>query len=258
MITHSMLASCTGFSVLCDTRATKFACTSNPCDNTQYTHPIRLHYQHTHTLDIVLQFSKVRRTCLGTAHKRCPANKTQTCAVDSQQYEAASHTKRTLQPPRCTTAKFYSLQSQSNTISEAAKTNMDKNSDVSFICTLSSSLSSLEPAPFTLAQLRDELLADNIPVYSIEQRAIKPSTYPTQFEFLVTVDAPHADRVRAICKRHVCTIRMVDDKPKPTDAAWYPRSLTDLDENCKNIFTYGVELDSDHPGFHDAEYRERR
>lgn len=129
---------------------------------------------------------------------------------------------------------------------------------VSLICTPSFR------APFTLAELQAELLADTIPVQSIVPRAVQDlsasSADPQQFEFLVTVGASDEDRVRSICESKACRIQtIVDvDQSDADDVAWFPRSLADLDENCKNIFTYGVELDSDHPGFLDVEYRERR
>lgn len=128
---------------------------------------------------------------------------------------------------------------------------------VSLICTPS------RRAPFTLAELQAELLADTIPVHSIVCRAVQDlnaSSDPQQFEFLVTVGASDEDRVRSICESKACRIQTIDvaDQSDADDVAWFPRSLADLDENCKNIFTYGVELDSEHPGFLDVEYRERR
>lgn len=39
---------------------------------------------------------------------------------------------------------------------------------------------------------------------------------------------------------------------------WFPRTKKDLDEFANRILSYGAELDSDHPGFTDEEYRKRR
>jgi phenylalanine-4-hydroxylase len=39
---------------------------------------------------------------------------------------------------------------------------------------------------------------------------------------------------------------------------WFPRRIRDLDRFANQILSYGAELDSDHPGFTDPQYRERR
>lgn len=39
---------------------------------------------------------------------------------------------------------------------------------------------------------------------------------------------------------------------------WFPRRIRELDRFANQILSYGSELDSDHPGFTDPVYRERR
>ena len=41
-------------------------------------------------------------------------------------------------------------------------------------------------------------------------------------------------------------------------ASWFPRQLRDLDTFAEKILSFGMELDADHPGFKDPEYRKRR
>ncbi|CAH0547253.1 unnamed protein product [Brassicogethes aeneus] len=49
-----------------------------------------------------------------------------------------------------------------------------------------------------------------------------------------------------------------DYKDNKDSVPWFPRRIRDLDRFANQILSYGAELDSDHPGFTDPEYRKRR
>ncbi len=39
---------------------------------------------------------------------------------------------------------------------------------------------------------------------------------------------------------------------------WFPTRVADLDLYCHRVLDAGADLQADHPGFHDKEYRARR
>ncbi len=44
----------------------------------------------------------------------------------------------------------------------------------------------------------------------------------------------------------------------PQVVPWFPNTIRDIDNFSTKTLDAGAELEADHPGFHDGEYRERR
>ncbi|KAK3107732.1 hypothetical protein FSP39_021011 [Pinctada imbricata] len=85
------------------------------------------------------------------------------------------------------------------------------------------------------------------------------------------IDAQHDIIIQCICSRDKVTtinnairqsplvieVSVLNDREQEAES-WYPRHISELD-NCTHLVTkFEPELDSDHPGFTDKKYRERR
>ncbi len=86
----------------------------------------------------------------------------------------------------------------------------------------------------------------------------KPSLRTTDYEFHVDFEGTPADaKVKALMdeiRRHVAQFAVMESKK----VAWFPRRKKDLDIIANEILDAGADLEADHPGFHDKEYRARR
>ncbi|XP_030844374.1 protein henna-like isoform X1 [Strongylocentrotus purpuratus] len=94
----------------------------------------------------------------------------------------------------------------------------------------------------------------------IESRPSK--RIPGSYEFLVTSEAPPTeledtlDSLKDRVTYHQILSRSHDTKD--AEIPWFPRKIKDLDEFANHILNAGGNLESDHPGFTDPVYRERR
>lgn len=93
----------------------------------------------------------------------------------------------------------------------------------------------------------------------IESRS---STRGPGYEFMVECDGKGGTlgaAIEAIRERsNYFNIISRDYKDNEATVPWFPRRIRDLDRFANQILSYGAELDSDHPGFTDQTYRERR
>jgi len=82
------------------------------------------------------------------------------------------------------------------------------------------------------------------------------------YEFFVECDVKSGALGKAIdeLREHCSYFNIIsrDYKDNTLAVPWFPRRIRDLDRFANQILSYGSELDSDHPGFTDPEYRSRR
>lgn len=99
----------------------------------------------------------------------------------------------------------------------------------------------------------------NVNLIHIESRS---SARKPGYEFFIECDSLSGNLGEAIEElKLTCTYFSVisrDYKDNATAVPWFPRRIRDLDRFANQILSYGAELDSDHPGFTDLKYRERR
>jgi phenylalanine-4-hydroxylase len=76
-------------------------------------------------------------------------------------------------------------------------------------------------------------------------------------DFSSLVDRPKFTKMLADVKKGSSVV-FVQSRGLSDAAPWFPSKITDLDQFAGKTLAAGAELESDHPGFHDKVYRERR
>jgi phenylalanine-4-hydroxylase len=109
----------------------------------------------------------------------------------------------------------------------------------------------LDDRPGALAGALAIFSVNNVNLTHIESR---PSS-GDNFDFYVDCEGQRGDPgIEACIKALAGNMLILDDREVP----WFPRHVSELDRIAANTLDAGTDLASDHPGFSDPKYRERR
>ncbi|XP_074600559.1 phenylalanine hydroxylase isoform X2 [Brevipalpus obovatus] len=96
----------------------------------------------------------------------------------------------------------------------------------------------------------------------IESRSSK--RFQNDYEFLIEIDEAssnpkNVEKAIEELRKDTQYIQIIAREPKGKQSIpWFPAKKREIDAFANHILSYGAELDSDHPGFKDQVYRERR
>jgi phenylalanine-4-hydroxylase len=129
--------------------------------------------------------------------------------------------------------------------------------------------------PGSLAKALRIFEKHNVNLHHIESRPSKQIA--GDYDFFVSCDNTHGglkeaiDDLREMSETLTILTRSTPEAPYTGDTdsdavlciggdvvPWFPRKINELDRFANQILSYGSELDADHPGFTDKEYRARR
>jgi phenylalanine-4-hydroxylase len=112
----------------------------------------------------------------------------------------------------------------------------------------------LADRPGALEQVLHHFSSRGVNLTHIESRPARGG----RFDFYVDCEGRRGDSaVEAVIgdlQRDTLKLLILDEREVP----WFPRYIAELDRIAGHTLQAGTDLQSDHPGFHDAAYRERR
>ncbi len=112
----------------------------------------------------------------------------------------------------------------------------------------------LADRPGALENVLHHFSAHGVNLTHIESRPARHG----RFDFYVDCEGrrgdPPVEAVVAALQQTAQKLLILDERTVP----WFPRHVAELDRVASNVLDAGCELQADHPGFHDPEYRARR
>ncbi|KAJ3296582.1 hypothetical protein HDU79_006204 [Rhizoclosmatium sp. JEL0117] len=102
---------------------------------------------------------------------------------------------------------------------------------------------------------------------SLSRIESRPSKETGAYDFYIDFEAkskPQVDQVTEKFRSFVEDVKVItgydstENGSLTASVPWFPRKIADIDTFVDHTITYGAELDADHPGFKDDEYRQRR